>query len=69
VYRPGVSQGAEAIADALFGEIPIQGKLPIQLPRSLGEITEQREDLPFDLDTPLYDFGFGLEVSSFGRDN
>ncbi len=69
VYRPGVSRGAEAIADALFGEIPIQGKLPIQLPRSLGEITEQREDLPFDLGTPLYDFGFGLEVSKFGSNN
>lgn len=65
VYRPGVSQGALAIVDALFGDVPINGKLPIQLPRSLEQITCQREDLALDMDDPLFEFGDGIELSSF----
>lgn len=65
VYRPGVTMGALAVADALFGKLPIAGKLPVQLPRSLEQVAEQREDLPFDIMDPLFDRGFGLKVPSF----
>ncbi len=65
VYRPGVSMGAQAIADALFGKTPINGKLPVQLPASLEQVTRQREDLPFDLVNPLFEFGDGIEVIKF----
>jgi len=65
-YRPGVSMGAEAIASALFGESPLDGKLPMQLPRSMEQVESQREDLSGDIDDPLFDRGFGLDVDSFG---
>ena len=52
-YRPGVSMGAEAIASALFGESPLDGKLPMQLPRSMEQVESQREDLSGDIDDPV----------------
>jgi len=66
-YRPGVTRGAAAIAAALFGESPITGRLPFQLPRSMGQVKAQREDLPKDIPDPLFDYGFGLQVASFGE--
>ena len=65
-YRPGVTCGAEAIADALFGETAITGKTPFQLPRTMEQVLNQREDLPKDIQDPLFDYGFGIEVESFG---
>jgi len=65
-YRPGVTSGAEAIAAALFGETPITGKLPFQIPRSMEQVLAQREDLPGDIEDPLYDAGAGLIMDRFG---
>lgn len=65
-YRPGVTEGAAAVAAALFGEAPITGKLPVQIPRSMEQVLSQREDLPGDIADPLFDIGFGLEADSFG---
>ena len=65
-YRPGVTCGAEAIADALFGETAITGKTPFQIPRTMEQVLNQREDLPKDIQDPLFDYGFGIEVESFG---
>ena len=67
VYRPGVTSGAEAIADTLFGEHAITGKLPFQIPASMEQVLSQREDLPMDIENPLYDYGFGIDAESFGR--
>lgn len=64
-YRPGVTVGAQAIADALFGDIPITGTLPVQLPRSMEQVMKQREDLPKDIDDPLFEWGYGIKVTSF----
>lgn len=58
-YYPG-SQGAIAIADVLFGDYNPKGRLPIQIPRSMAQVLAQKSDLPFDIEDPLYDFGFGL---------
>ena len=65
-YRPGVTCGAEAIADALFGETAITGKTPFQIPRTMEQVLNQREDLPKGIQDPLFEYGFGIEVESFG---
>ncbi len=67
VYRPGVTSGAEAIADTLFGENAITGKLPFQIPASMDQVLAQREDLPKDIENPLYEYGYGIETEGFGR--
>ncbi len=66
VYRPGITCGAEAVADALFGKTAITGKLPFQIPETMEQVENQREDMPKDIDAPLYDYGFGIDVESFG---
>lgn len=67
VYRPGVTCGAEAVADCLFGETAINGRLPFQIPASMDQVLTQREDLPKDIDNPLYEYGFGIDAEGFGR--
>lgn len=66
VYRPGVTCGAAAVADALYGETAITGKLPFQIPRSMEQVENQREDLPMDIEDPLYEYGYGIDVEAFG---
>lgn len=58
-YYPG-TQGGKAIAEVLFGDYNPQGKLPIQIPRTMEQVISQKSDIPFDIDDPLYDYGFGL---------
>ena len=66
-YRPGVTSGAQALADTLFGENPVTGKLPFQIPASMEQVLAQREDMPKDIENPLYEYGFGIETEGFGR--
>ena len=66
-YRPGVTCGAEAVAEALLGETAITGKTPFQIPRTMEQVLAQREDLPKDIVDPLYEYGFGIDVASFGK--
>ena len=66
-YRPGVTCGAQALADTLFGENSITGKLPFQIPASMEQVLAQREDMPKDIENPLYEYGFGIETEGFGR--
>lgn len=66
-YRPGVTCGAQAVADALFGETPITGRTPFQIPRSMEQVLAQREDMPKDIADPLVDYGFGIDVARFGE--
>lgn len=49
-----------AIAEILLGERSPSGKLPMQVPRSMDQVRNQREDLPYDIEDPLFDCGFGL---------
>lgn len=65
-YRPGVTCGAQAVVEALYGETAITGKTPFQLPRTMEQVLSQREDLPKDIEDPLFEYGFGIEVESFG---
>ncbi len=49
-----------AILDVVFGKASPQGNLPIELPSSMEAVRNQKEDLPYDSNDPLYRFGFGL---------
>ncbi|MBQ4580083.1 MAG: glycoside hydrolase family 3 protein [Clostridia bacterium] len=66
-YRPGCTAGAEAVAEALFGEAAISGKTPFQIPATMDQVMLQREDLAKDIVDPLYDYGYGIAVDSFGK--
>lgn len=49
-----------ALLDVLFGKYKPGGHLPIELPSSMTAVKEQKEDMPYDSNKPLYKFGAGL---------
>ena len=75
-WYPG-TQGGNAVARLLFGDVVPGGKLPFSWPRNVGQIpmnyahntTQAPEDQGkryWDVEsTPLYPFGFGLSYSRF----
>jgi beta-glucosidase len=65
-----------AVADVLFGDYNPSGKLPITLPRSVGQIPVFYNAKPsakrgyiFNSAEPLYPFGYGLSYTSFSYDD
>ncbi len=58
-YYPG-AQGGIAIAETLFGLNNPTGKTPMQFPRDMESVNAQEGDVSFDLENPLYDYGWGL---------
>lgn len=50
----------EAIFDILFGKFSPTGKLPFEMPSSWEAVLNQKEDVPFDSNDPLFPFGHGL---------
>jgi beta-glucosidase len=65
-------QGGNAVADILFGDVNPGGKLPVTIPRSVGQLPmfynvkpSARRGYLFDSVEPLYPFGFGLSYTSF----
>lgn len=77
-WQPG-TEGGNAIANLLFGEVNFSGKLPMTFPRSEGQIpiyyNSYRTGRPFEApygswyqdmpNAPLYPFGYGLSYTSF----
>ena len=68
---PG-QEGGNAIADVLFGDYNPAGRLPITVPRSVGQIpiyynkkAPQNHDYVEMSATPLYSFGYGLSYTTF----
>jgi beta-glucosidase len=49
-----------AVLDVIFGRFTPNGKLPFEIPSSLDAVRNQKEDLPYDSEKPLYPFGHGL---------
>jgi len=49
-----------AVLDVIFGKTDPEGRLPFELPSSMEAIENQRADVPYDSENPLYPFGFGL---------
>ena len=58
-YYPG-TEGGIAIAETIYGMNNPTGKLPVQLPRDMESVLNQESDVSFDLEDPLYDYGYGL---------
>jgi beta-glucosidase len=52
--------GPRALLDVLFGRAEAEGRLPMDLPRSMASVRARRSDVPFDLEDPLFRFGHGL---------
>ncbi len=83
-WFPG-TEGGNAIADVLFGEVNPSAKLPVTLPRALGQVPIYYAHLPtgrpadpndkytskyVDVpNDPLYPFGFGLSYTTFQYSN
>lgn len=71
-WYPG-EQGAKALAEILFGETNPSAKLPVTIPKSVGQLPLNYSFKPSgrgygycDNDgRPLYPFGFGLSYTSF----
>lgn len=70
-WYPG-QEGGNAIADVLFGDYNPAGRLPISIPRSVGQLPvyyNSKRPLPHNyVETeakPLYPFGYGLSYSEF----
>ncbi|MBK8617591.1 MAG: glycoside hydrolase family 3 protein [Anaerolineales bacterium] len=49
-----------AVLNIIFGKARPEGKLPFELPSSMDAVRNQKADVPYDSENPLYSFGFGL---------
>lgn len=65
--------GDVAVADLLFGKVSPSGKLPVTVPRSIGQLPFEysqkeinfKKGYLFQKDGPLYPFGHGLSYATF----
>jgi beta-glucosidase len=65
-------EGGTALADVLFGDVNPGGKLPVTIPRSVGQLPafynakpSARRGYLFDTTAPLFPFGHGLSYTTF----
>ncbi|HAJ81983.1 MAG TPA: beta-glucosidase, partial [Zunongwangia profunda] len=70
-WYPG-QEGGSAIANVIFGDFNPAGRLPVSVPKSLGQIPvyynywfPNRRDYVETDAKPLYPFGYGLSYSEF----
>lgn len=69
LWYPGM-EGGSALADILWGDYNPSGKLPISIPRSVGQIPVYYSqpvtgDYVEESAKPLYPFGYGLSYTQF----
>ena len=69
MWYPGL-EGGSALADILWGEYNPAGRLPISVPRSVGQIPvyysqPQTGDYVEETSKPLFPFGYGLSYTQF----
>lgn len=57
----------DIILELIFGRFQPTGKLPFELPSSVGAVDKQKEDVPYDSENPLYPFGFGKTYENVER--
>ena len=71
-WEPG-SFGGKAVAEIIFGDVNPSGKLPLTVPRSVGQLKMFYNHKPsqyfhkyaFEKNKPLYPFGYGLSYTKF----
>jgi beta-glucosidase len=70
-WYPG-QEGGSAIADVLFGDFNPAGRLPISIPRSVGQVPiyynklrPANHNYVEESGLPLYSFGYGLSYTDF----
>ena len=70
-YYPG-EQGGNAVADVLFGDYNPAGRLPVSVPRHVGQLpvfynrpAPDAHDYVEMSGAPLYPFGYGLSYTTF----
>jgi beta-glucosidase len=71
-WLPG-EEGGAAVADVLFGEHNPSGRLPLSIPKSVGQLpvyysrkpNSATEDHVYVDSEPLYPFGYGLSYTDF----
>ncbi|WP_298650445.1 glycoside hydrolase family 3 N-terminal domain-containing protein [uncultured Proteiniphilum sp.] len=68
-WYPG-QEGGHAIADILFGDYNPAGRLPVSVPRSVGQLPVyyslgRQADYVEESSSPLYAFGYGLSYTNF----
>ncbi|WP_316737396.1 glycoside hydrolase family 3 N-terminal domain-containing protein [Pedobacter aquatilis] len=74
-WYPG-QEGGNAIADVIFGDYNPAGRLPISVPKSVGQLPvyynarfpEKHDYIEVDA-KPLYSFGYGLSYTTFDYQN
>ena len=69
LWYPGM-EGGSALSDILWGDYNPAGRLPISVPRSVGQIPvyysqPQTSDYVEESFKPLYSFGYGLSYTQF----
>lgn len=72
-WYPG-QEGGKGIADVLFGNYNPAGRLPISIPRHIGQIPiyyslGKRSSYVEEPSTPLYSFGYGISYTNFEYKN
>lgn len=50
----------KSVCEVLFGNSKPEGKLPFELPSSMEAVRNQKTDVPYDSEEPLFEFGFGI---------
>lgn len=71
-WEPG-NLGGQAVAEILFGDVNPSGKLPLTVPRSVGQLRIIYNHKPSayfhkyadEKKTPLYPFGYGLSYTNY----
>ena len=68
-WYPG-EQGGNAIADVIFGDYNPSGRLPVSVPRNVGQLPvyysqSKQRDYVEGPGSPLFHFGYGLSYTTF----